>query len=287
MAGAIESPLDGSWGLDVRCSECGLEISSRECFPDFTDTPAWLSFGTMLPGQPVQRFLGTLFRMLIPFAAWRSLRMSTGISTRRLLGWWALSILCLLVVALIFGGIMTWKFPSTAWGAYYTWYQMGVDTGMFFRNWTYGSIFPAGFIRSGGQTAQALPTISLISVSGVLLFFFPIGLGYLLLLMLLPVTRKRCNVHSDHLRHVALFSTIPYAMVLFVLPVASLAEFFQRFGYESMMIASGLWLLWFSAWWYGVLRSYLRLPHAFLTVVLMFIFSILFWLTILTMVRSS
>lgn len=260
LEGAIRNHDNGSWRMSIRCSECGLESSTRDCIPGYIPTPGWVFDG---PGNRslVQRWFATTARVPIPFHPWRTLTLSAEKSLLRLFIWW---VSLYMLVFLLGTGL-------TAWATH-------LEPANVFANVSVLQILQIYDTSSIGwpPTRADLWRSSVIWALTAPLICFPLWFVSCGMLWLLPVTRRRCKIRTAHMIRLALYSSIPTLLFVFVYPTQSLlAGYFVSASFLMSLWLGALVLIYMPLWWLGAIRHYLKMPHAPLVVFLMMVMAVL------------
>ncbi|MDG2029587.1 MAG: hypothetical protein P8J45_01145 [Phycisphaerales bacterium] len=237
----------------VRCPECGLDSRSRACHPALAHPVRWCVFA--LPKLLRKRgcSVATFFRLLLPFIAWRGLTMSTPVDGPRI-KYWVLGyiVVSLLVMDLLYCALMAFTY--------------------------------------GGLNQQ-------IGFFGVFLEFSPRWLGFsvalmvvpwlthMLLLVLLPITLRRCKVHHTHLIHVGWYALVPLLLIpifsfLGLLCWLCFPVWYRNVTFQLPFFTLSVALLLNTFWWYAMLRNHLRIPNAIWIVLSMILVTFLVLLLI-------
>ncbi len=251
-------PLDGT------CSECGLSFAWRDVLNPRHSVATW-SFEHAL-SRPARRWFQTLLRSFWPLRFWRQLRMEHPVVTRRL----ALYIFPLVALA---------------------WIILGVSTVLVV---LYSRSVPA---RPGAFAPPPLPTGYLLSVLAFPFHDLPLPYGSyaplgiaspwarwaletMLWILLMPAsflmlaeTLGKAGVRKAHLLRATVYLA---ALAIIVVPIRGLADLCDagmitrsgRVGIVAFILAplarlAGAFIALFPMlWWFCVVRTYLKLPHA-------------------------
>ena len=129
---------------------------------------------------------------------------------------------------------------------------------------------------------------------GSFIGMLPLWFSFLLVLFVLPITRKRARVHASHVLRVVILSLLPLLIFPVLLPILALwLTLVPTTRTDSgmllvLMILCGVG--YFACWWYGLIRCYLKLPHAMGIVISMLIIGLIIQVAIyplLNMIRSN
>jgi hypothetical protein len=283
MAGSIQAAGTDCWPLRVTCVECGFETHTVECFSEHRSGPPWCAFINSSETRRRSAPLQTFWRMLVPFAPWRELRLSTPVSWRHFMLW----VIGALVVSwiLIIGCVAVFSAFSVEAD------RLASVPGRIYRGSIGGSMFLKPFSSTGALEHVITGAIwTLGSFIGML----PLWCSFLLVLFVLPITRKRARVHASHVFRVVILSLLPLLIFPVLLPILALWLTLV----PTTRTDSGMLLVlmtfcgvgYFACWWYGLIRCYLKLPHAMGIVISMLIIGLIIQVAIyplLNMIRSN
>lgn len=266
LEGAIRNTQHDAWLLLICCSECGIELTTRDCIAGYVPTPAWVFDG---PGRQrlIQRWFSTSFRILVPVVPWRTLTLSAELHLLRLIGWWVSLYVVILLMGIGLTALATYAELENAFHGYVV-----LD---FFRIYI-------------GRVGWPLSTedLWLSSIAWAIsapLVVFPIWFTSYGMLWLLPVTRRRCKILRAHLDRLAFYSSVPFMLFVFANPLAVLLDL--HLAATTVIWIGVLLLIYLPFWWIGAVRFYLRMPHAVLVVFLMLVMALLTEVTVFFVIQ--
>lgn len=257
MAGSIESGTSGAWLIHVTCVECGFEVDARECFAEHGSRPGWCAFVDPPQARRSGAFLLTLLRILLPFRTWRDLKLSTPVIGRDLLLWsFSSLVMCWMILAAWCAllSTMSARFQYLAYRPLEFFLELTSTRPLMrpaFGPWQQGELLEQ-------------PITGLIWTLGSYGFLLPLWGCFNFVLLILPVTRRRCKVHLSHLLRVAMLSLLPLLVFPLLLPLAETSMFVYTSTWTdgSVLLVFAGGFIYYACWWWLMLRSYLKLPHA-------------------------
>ena len=259
MAGSIQSDGPDRWPIRVTCVECGFVTDTFECFSEHRSGPPWCAFAD-LPGSR-SRFssLQTFVKLLVPFLPWRQLTLATPVAEGRCVKWTFTSLIASLIVI---AGVTAWLAAFSRISillAYWPLRTLSDITGI-------GSPLSSSDVPFFMGEWISLPVTGLVWSFGCLIGMLPLWLSYLFVLFVLPVSRKRAKIHGSHLRRIAVVSLLPLVVFPLLFPVMILFLNHQSVipinPVEALFALHLVGVCYVTCWWYGLVRCYLKLPHA-------------------------
>ncbi len=301
LGGEIASWTDRSPMRGI-CSECGLGFAWGDIFGDYAEVPRWM-VDVRRPGRRLIRFYFDCWRLLIELILpWRLWKRITLFQTSR--PWMLIVWLVVLVVPikLIGDGAIAcaeekystifstfsgtgntfsisscWKImwtqhlPSPIWTSEYGWWSEG-------DRW-YGDAW--------NKRASGLLNIG--AASGAWIVF----------VWVMPTSLRRAKVRVSHIARASILSLGWVVLVNLYLSFEHLFDALSRFGLGNFWwrvlpdvtpdradALTVIGLLWVSAWWFFVFHSYLKLPRAWLTWLVVFIL-VLVWLHVFNVAADA
>lgn len=266
----LQCPVNGT------CPECGLAFAWADVFDPSRNLLGWYSEHAPSTLSMLTRSPATIWRLLLPWIFWRSVKLTHPIALRRL-AWWMVMMWVVLhvVMAIPFG--------------YYNW--MGVD------RWLFGSIELAyrahgvqgvfalisnalfspllHFIDTGGLSPIFFGgngTASLYSFSDIAIGMLPIvgfSSTWVLILLVIPTTRRIAQIRSRHIIRAFIISLLP-GIVFF-----EVVRFESAYSAVARITPSDLFVLtvyicfpWLIVFWASAIKAGWRLQHAWALIVL-------------------
>ena len=259
MAGSIRSEGVDRWPIRVTCVECGFVTDTFECFSEHRSGPPWCAF--IDPPETRSRYssVRTFAKLLVPFLPWRQLTLATPVAERRCVMW---TFTCLMASSIVIAGVTAWV---AAFSRLYT----------LLAYWPLRTLSDITGIGSPLSTTEvpffmggwaSIPVTGLVWSFSCLISMLPLWFSFLFVLFILPVSRKRAKIHGSHLQRIAVISLLPllvfpllFPMMILLLNLRSLIPINPMQALFSLHLVG---VCYFTCWWYGLVRCYLKLPHA-------------------------